>query len=122
MAAKATPKPPRWRQKSLFALEGFEKRILVNGTPVKVVPSGDEEFLSEHPLLCKWDGCGQRFSRGSARASHERTCRFKKNNQPPDPPPAAMDAQGDVVMQDVEGMGEEATVPAGQAPAGGCRR
>ena len=81
MAAKATPKPSRVRQKSLFAFEGFEKRINVNGTPVKVVPSGDEEFLSEHPLLCKWDGCGQRFSRGSARASHERTCKFKKNNE-----------------------------------------
>ena len=77
MAAKATPKPPRWRQKSLFAFEGFEKRILVNGTPVKVVPSGDEEFLSEHPLLCKWDGCGQRFSRGCAKATHERTCPVK---------------------------------------------
>ena len=115
MAAKATPKPPRWRQKSLFAFEGFEKKIIVNGTPVKVVPSGDEEVISKFPFICGIDGCGQRFARGCAKANHERACRFKKNNQPPDPPPpypqGAMDAQGDVVMHDAE-----ATVPAGQAP------
>ena len=116
MAAKATPKPPRWRQKSLFAFEGFEKKIMVNGTPVKVVPSGDEEVISKYPLICGFDGCGQRFARGCAKANHERACRFKKNNQPPDPPPAAMDGQGDIIMHDVEGMDEEATVPAGEAP------
>ena len=116
MAAKATPKPPRWRQKPLFAFEGFEKKIMVNGTPVKVVLSGDEEVISKFPLICGFDGCGQRFARGCAKANHERACRLKKNNQPPDPPPAAMDGKGDIVMHDVEGMDEEATVPAGQAP------
>ena len=103
-----------------MAFEGFEKKIIVNGTPVKVVPSGDEEVICKFPLICGFDGCGQRFSRGCAKANHERACRFKKNNQPPDPPPpypqGAMDAQGDVAMHDAEGMDEEATAPAGQAP------
>ena len=108
---KATPKPPRFRQKSLFAFEGFEKRILVNGTPVKVVPTGDEKVISKFPLICGFDGCGQRFARGCAKANHERACRFKKMTQGPKPQPP--DPQGDVVMQDAE---DEATVPAGQPP------
>ena len=117
MAAKATPKPPRWRQKSLFAFEGFEKKIIVNGTPVKVGPSGDEEVISKFPLICGFDGCGQRFARGCAKANHERACRFKKNNQPPDPPPpypqVAMDAGGDVDHAGGDAMDDHRITPQG---------
>ena len=116
MAAKATPKPPRWRQKPFFAYEGFEKRIIVNGTPVKAVPSGDEYVTSKFPFICGFDGCGQRFARGCAKANHERACKFKNMTQRPEPQPPDLpppDPQGDVVMQDAE---DEATVPAGQPP------
>ena len=78
------PEPPGGRgQKSIFAFPGFKKYIKVHGVLHEVVPPALDDFDAKHPLLCRW-GCGERFSRGSAKASHERHC--KKQSRAPEAP------------------------------------
>ena len=69
------PEPPGGRgQKSIFAFPGFKKYVEVRGVLHEVVPPALDDFDAKHPLLCRW-GCGERFSRGTAKASHERHCK-----------------------------------------------
>ena len=74
-AVADTPKG-RLRQQSIFAFTGFEKRALANGTPVRVMPSGDEEYKAKYPNACRYDGCDDRFARPCGRATHEKTCKW----------------------------------------------
>ena len=69
------PQPPAGRgQKSIFAFPGFVKYAKVNGVVHAVVPPSLDDFDAKHPLLCRW-GCGERFGRGCAKASHEKYCK-----------------------------------------------
>ena len=68
------PEPPGGRgQKSIFAFPGFKKYVQVKGVLHEVVPPALDDFDAKHPLLCRW-GCGERFSRGTAKANHEKHC------------------------------------------------
>ena len=71
------PEPPGGRgQKSIFAFPGFKKYVEVRGVLHEVVPPALDDFDAKHPLLCRW-GCGERFSRGTAKANHEKHCKKK---------------------------------------------
>ena len=94
------PEPPGGRgQKSIFAFPGFKKYVEVRGVLHEVVPPALDDFDAKHPLLCRW-GCGARFSRGTAKANHEKHC--KKQCRAPEAPRAA-------TLEEVE---MEETVPA----------
>ena len=74
------PQPPGGRgQKSIFAFPGFKKYVEVRGVRHEVVPPALDDFDAKHPLLCRW-GCGERFSRGTAKANHEKHCKKKLFN------------------------------------------
>ena len=75
MAAAGTPKG----QQSIFAFAGFEKRVLDNGTQTKVMPSGDEEYTTKNPLGRRNGGCEERFARACGRATHEKTCKYRRS-------------------------------------------
>ena len=80
------PEPPGGRgQKSIFAFPGFKKYVQVKGVLHEVVPPALDDFDAKHPLLCRW-GCGERFSRGAAKANHEKAC--KKQCRAPEAPRA----------------------------------
>ena len=69
------PEPPGGRgQKSIFAFPGFVKYAKVNGVVHAVVPPSLDDFDAKHPLLCRW-GCGERFGRGCAKATHDLYCK-----------------------------------------------
>ena len=72
-----TPKG-RLRQRSIFAFTGFEMRVLVNGAPVRVMPSGNEEYKAKYPYACRYDGYGGRFARPCGRATHEKACKWSR--------------------------------------------
>ena len=98
------PQPPGGRgQKSIFAFPGFKKYVEVRGVLHEVVPPALDDFDAKHPLLCRW-GCGERFSRGTAKSSQERHC--KKQCRAPEAPR--------VGAEEVE---MEETVP-GSSPSG----
>ena len=63
-------------QPTLFAF-GLKKFVQHNGVQHEVVPAPVLNYEIQNPLVCKFK-CGQRFSRGCARASHERTCKRRK--------------------------------------------
>ena len=89
------PEPPGGRgQKSIFAFPGFKKYIQVKGVLHEVVPPALDDFDAKHPLLCRW-GCGERFSRGAAKANHEKHC--KKQCRAPEAPRAQAE---EVEMED----------------------
>ena len=82
------PQPPGGRgQQSIFSFAGFQKFVEVNGVRHAVVPTAVPDFDIDHPLVCRW-GCGERFRRGTAKASHERHCK-RKPRVPNMPRPAA---------------------------------
>ena len=104
------PEPPGGRgQKSIFAFPGFKKYVEVRGVLHEVVPPALDDFDAKHPLLCRW-GCGERFSRGAAKANHEKAC--KKQCRAPEAPRAA-------TLEEVE---MEETVPAVPAVPAAARR
>ena len=89
------PEPPGGRgQKSIFAFPGFKKYVEVRGVLHEVVPPALDDFDAKHPLLCRW-GCGERFSRGTAKANHEKHC--KKQCRAPEAPRARAE---EVEMED----------------------
>ena len=105
------PEPPGGRgQKSIFAFPGFKKYVEVRGVLHEVVPPALDDFDAKHPLLCRW-GCGERFSRGSAKASHERHC--KKQCRAPEAPRAqAEDAEMEETVPAVPALLAVPAVPA----------
>ena len=89
------PQPAGGRgQKSIFAFPGFKKYVEVRGVRHEVVPPALDDFDAKHPLLCRW-GCGERFSRGTAKANHEKHC--KKQCRAPEAPRAQAE---EVEMED----------------------
>ena len=88
-------------QTTLFAF-GLKKFVQHNGVKHEVVPAPVLNYDIQNPLVFKFK-CGQRFSRGCARASHERTC--KRRKVPPPvvalaPGPVAAGASSDVEMEE----------------------
>ena len=89
------------RQRSLFEF-GLTKVIEHNGAQEQVVPRRILNYEADNPLSCK-HGCGARFSRPCARATHERTCKRKLRPEP-QPEPAWVDQSGDVIMAAEESL------------------
>ena len=102
-------------QTTLFAF-GLKKFVQHNGVKHEVVPAPVLNYDIQNPLVCKFK-CGQRFSRGCARASHERTC--KRRKVPPPvvalaPGPVAAGASSDVEMVEQPPNSLELVAPAPQ--------
>ena len=97
-------------QTTLFAF-GLKKFVQHNGVKHEVVPAPVLNYDIQNPLVFKFK-CGQRFSRGCARASHERTCKRRKV-----PPPVVALAPGPVAAGASSDVEMEEQPPGSPAPA-----